>query len=386
MSEYQYYEFQTLDRALSAEDRAALRAVSTRATITSRSFTNEYQWGSFKGDPEQWMRQYFDAHVYLSNFGSRNFHLRLPLGVLDTTVARQYELENVLEISGTKEHLVICCYCNDDSGEWGQDEHDDQPGEVMGRLLPLRDELLRGDLRMLYLVWLHALNSGYAGTDELEPPVPPGLKKLTAAQESLAGFFWLDQALVEVAARHSEELPPGLPAQDLKSQAADWLATLSGAEKDQWLTRFLEEESSQTEVLLRLALRGWTAENRAPAGGRQDGFSTLPRRTGGELQEAAEAFREEKQAAEQKQATAERLKYMQGLAGQEPRLWQSVMDLTATNLPRNYDAAVLQLLELRELADLTGTSREFAGQLTDLRALRVRKVSLLDRMDQVRLK
>src|ERR1700722_3404738 len=39
MSEYQYYEFQAIDRPLSDADRLALRDLSTRARITATSFT-----------------------------------------------------------------------------------------------------------------------------------------------------------------------------------------------------------------------------------------------------------------------------------------------------------------------------------------------------------
>jgi hypothetical protein len=35
MSEYQYYEFQAIDRPLDEEDRKELRAISTRARISS---------------------------------------------------------------------------------------------------------------------------------------------------------------------------------------------------------------------------------------------------------------------------------------------------------------------------------------------------------------
>ena len=51
MGEFQYYEFQAIDRPLDREDQAALRALSTRARITAASFTNHYEWGDFKGDP-----------------------------------------------------------------------------------------------------------------------------------------------------------------------------------------------------------------------------------------------------------------------------------------------------------------------------------------------
>jgi hypothetical protein len=43
MSEYQYYEFQAIDRPLNAVDREALRALSERARITANSLTNAYE-------------------------------------------------------------------------------------------------------------------------------------------------------------------------------------------------------------------------------------------------------------------------------------------------------------------------------------------------------
>jgi hypothetical protein len=43
MSEYQYYEFQALDRPLTAEQISELRAYSSRARITSSSFVNVHK-------------------------------------------------------------------------------------------------------------------------------------------------------------------------------------------------------------------------------------------------------------------------------------------------------------------------------------------------------
>lgn len=78
MSEYQYYEFQAIDRPLSEADRQALRDLSTRARITAISFTNSYEWGDFKGDPAKLMERWFDLHLYLTNWGSRRLMIRLP--------------------------------------------------------------------------------------------------------------------------------------------------------------------------------------------------------------------------------------------------------------------------------------------------------------------
>ncbi len=76
MSEYQYYEFQAIDRPLGEADREALRALSTRARITATSFTNSYEWGAFKGDPARLMERWFDLHLYLANWGARRFMIR----------------------------------------------------------------------------------------------------------------------------------------------------------------------------------------------------------------------------------------------------------------------------------------------------------------------
>jgi hypothetical protein len=61
MSEYQYYEFRAVDRPLTKSQMNELRAYSSRARISADSFINEYNWGDFKGDPDQWMEKYFDA-------------------------------------------------------------------------------------------------------------------------------------------------------------------------------------------------------------------------------------------------------------------------------------------------------------------------------------
>src|SRR5215212_2579276 len=76
MSEYQYYEFTAVDRPLTTREQSELRSLSTRADITATSFVNTYEWGDFKGDPLTLMKRYFDAHLYLANWGTRQLMLR----------------------------------------------------------------------------------------------------------------------------------------------------------------------------------------------------------------------------------------------------------------------------------------------------------------------
>src|SRR5919198_1504264 len=70
MSEYQYYEFVAVDRPLSEREQRELRAISSRATITSTRFANSYSYGNLKGDPAKLVERYFDAHLYLANWGN----------------------------------------------------------------------------------------------------------------------------------------------------------------------------------------------------------------------------------------------------------------------------------------------------------------------------
>ncbi len=66
MSEYQYYEFQAIDRHLTQEERAAIGELSSRVkpTATSASFT--YSYGNFRGDPKQVLARYFDIMYYIA--------------------------------------------------------------------------------------------------------------------------------------------------------------------------------------------------------------------------------------------------------------------------------------------------------------------------------
>jgi hypothetical protein len=144
MSEYQYYEFQAIDRPLSEVDRQALRDLSTRARITATSFTNSYEWGNFKGDPAKLMERWFDLHLHTANWGSRRLMIRLPARLVDRRLLDAF-LDEVdcatLSVSG--ENLIVDISCDEvESEDW-----DDGSG-WLAALAPLRAEVLAGDLRL----------------------------------------------------------------------------------------------------------------------------------------------------------------------------------------------------------------------------------------------
>jgi hypothetical protein len=106
MSEYQYYEFQAIDRPLTSRQMGELRKLSTRAEITPTSFTNEYHWGDFRGNPRRMMEMYFDAFFYYANWGTHWFMLRLPKKLVDVKAVKQYEADDHLDV-WTKGDFVV---------------------------------------------------------------------------------------------------------------------------------------------------------------------------------------------------------------------------------------------------------------------------------------
>src|SRR6266550_2088332 len=107
MSEYQYYEFVAVDKPLTSTQQQELRAISTRARISTSSFVNDYQWGDLKADPRDLMERYFDAFLYLANWGTRQVTLRLPTTALDPDVVAAYCVGDSASWWQTRRHIFL---------------------------------------------------------------------------------------------------------------------------------------------------------------------------------------------------------------------------------------------------------------------------------------
>lgn len=275
MGEYQFYEFAAIDDPLSEKDMDALRRITTRATITPTSLVNSYQYGSFKGDPDALMERYFDAMVYVANWGEHTLKLRLPRASVDVTAIERFEAGQALTVRKTKTHVVVTLTAADEDGGW-----DDEYGggqEWMRALLPLRKELMAGDLTALSIGWLCAAYQGDLEGDDREPAPPVGLKKPTRAQKRLVDFLAIDDALIAAAAKGVAAVA-GSAVPSRKDFGA-WLATLTAKEKDALLVKAaLDDDATVGATLLRKYRQ---AQPKASAGGAKRG------RTVRELRDAA---------------------------------------------------------------------------------------------------
>ncbi len=195
MSEYQYYEFQAIDRPLDRAAQQALRSISSRARISATRFTNHYEWGDFGGDPRKLMERWFDLHLYLANWGTRRLMIRLPKGFVKKADIDPFLSETDWVVVGTSGDNFIIDIQHHEEG--GYDDWEDGTGRL-AELAPLRADLLSGDLRLFYLLWLKAVQEEYVPDEEVEPL--PGVGPLTGALEGFADFFAINADLVAAAA------------------------------------------------------------------------------------------------------------------------------------------------------------------------------------------
>ncbi len=389
MSEYQYYEFSALDQALSAQQQEELRAKSSRATIHAGGFRNEYHWGDLKGDPEDWMRRYFDAHVYSANWGSCRFLLRLPLGALDKAAlapfvaakgaVSQSGFVDAFSASSSKQHWILDWQFNDDSGDYERlFSQEDGPG-WMARLAPLRQELLAGDTRPLYLGWLARLCNDELEDDDVEPPPPPGLQSLSAAQQALVEFLMIDPDRLAAAAGASAPLAaPGGEA-----GLADWLNTL-------------DAEAMRAALGLLMSGRGLDAERtlrqRFLASQRAQLPADPARRTVAQLDAArgeAEIARLQREQAAAAVALARRQKEraaaLEALVGNADAAWKTVdIDLQRGTGTGN-EQAQQGVLALAEAFTHAGREREFRAALVRLMATHGHRKAWVARMSKAGL-
>jgi hypothetical protein len=368
MSEYQYYEFLALDRPLTEKETAELRSKSTRAQITPTSFTNVYRWGSFKGDPDAWMEEYFDAYLHVADWGYRVLSFRLPSDFLDLHTAREYHRKRFAH-AYEKNGKVILSLVSDRDPEDGWDNEEESGEGCLARIVPVRTALLAGDLRGLYLGWLLGVQSEEFGSNDREPAVPAGLRDLTAGLDAMVAFLRIDRDLLASAAESSPHVAATEPNRALM---LEWIASLPTKEKDDYLARLMTGSDPAIRAgLLRRFLK--EREGTSPN-------STSPRRTVGDLIQATAIRRAERQrrADEEKRrieekASRAREAHLDRIARQGAELWQEIEGLIAVKRRANYDQATEHLVDLRDLSQRRDGAAEFEAKLAAFRAKHWRK-------------
>jgi len=380
VSEYQYYDFRALDRPLTRNEMAALRSISTRAAITATSFTNHYEWGDLKANPSKPLEKYFDAFVYVANWGTHEFYIRLPLGSVDYKLLKAMVPGESPRVRKTAAFVIV-----EFGFESGWDGEDDGTG-WMASLMPLRSDLLRGDLRCLYLGWLRCAQDGGLDEDKLEPPVPAGLEELSGPLHALVEFLEIDEDLVEVAAQSSKPLAAGPSRRELSA----WIRGLPEKDKNELLVTAAVDEGERwrNDLVRRFRRTNLQQTSHVLAASERRKVRDLLAAAHGRAKERARLLNEQRTAEAAKRSAedlANRTRYLDQLGRRQLEIWKQVAAHIQTRQPKDYDRAVSLLTDLHDLSVRRGQTAGFQTALEKIRQVHAAKESFLRRLAKANL-
>lgn len=375
MSEYQYYEFVAIDGPISDEGWRYARGCSSRAQVSRFRWHNVYHFGDFHGNAET-LLNYYDAHFYIANWASVRLGLALPAATPPRKAVepylrkgRRYEVTLTLrEVNG---RCLVWWDRNEEGGWW------EAEGEgAIDQLIGIREELLRGDYRALFLGWLadfdpeESMNSKDQGA--LLPPVPAGLDQLSPAQTALVRYFPVDGDVLAVAASLSptsilERLP-----------AATVIQGLSVSEMRDLLERVAEGQGSKVMAeLSRLATPPPSAS----------GIPTLSCwEFAAKILQVREArCREEARAkaAQRKREAEARRERLTTVKQQADTIWSSLDGLMNQKTTAAYEQVAAHLEELRDAYDQANECATFQRRLATFREHYAHRPAMMRRIREL---
>ena len=252
MSEYQYYEFRTVNRTLSRDEVKEVSTWSSRGNVNSTSASFTYSFGSFKHNPKLCLLAHFDVMLHYSNYGCRRMMFRFPKKLVNLKTLQQFDYshaddyEHSIMVSGEGDYVVIDIEENLEEGftRWMDCE------STLAAITPLWNDILNGDYRSLYIIWSQfiqgAIEHKMLEKDEIRyPSVPAGLKRLSAALEEFNTFWDIDDATIANLALKS----PDAETKNIDYKKA--ISFLSESEKSDFLLRFAQNEEYILQAFLK---------------------------------------------------------------------------------------------------------------------------------------
>ncbi len=322
------------------------------------------------------MERWFDLHLYLTNWGSRRLMIRLPTRMVNRDLLDAFLGEvDCAGLTVIGDNLILDIMRD----ELESDDMDDG-SDWLASMTPLRAEVLAGDLRLFYLLWLTAVETDAFEEDEPEPM--PGIGPMTAALEAFAAFFGIDPDLVHAAAERSAVAIPNVstPADVRKTVLA-----MTDSEKTEILTRLYDGDAH-----IALELRAKVRDRMAV---KADGPPALAR-TVGELRARARALGLAREQAAASKLAAERERRLEEaakahrarldtIAERGEGIWRAVEAEIERRNPAGYDKATSLLLNLQAVAEERGAMPDFEKRLRAIRERHARKSQFIARLAKI---
>lgn len=371
MSEYQYYKFERLDGHLDAKARQELRAISSRADITATSFQVYYTYSDLKADPSKLMLKYFDIGFYYADWGSIDAYIKLPAGTLPDALLG-FSSDGLHVHQSDEWQLLI--FSLEEYDEYFDDEHAD---DFFQHLASLRSELIQGDWRLVYLMWLKEcdFNDELAGI----PLIQFDFQYLSEELQAFASLYDIPFAWVKALAMVLNA-QPSHQAKQTQFQFDTWLHNLTEAEKNTLLSTLFEQGQLTRHQVLALTRKESTNKDEAyqywltP-----DVISPLIEQAQIQLQqEQAEALA--KKLAIEK---AEKEKALTDIYNQREHYWQQSQEQADRTCASGYDAASRYLHQLNTAYQFKADEAAFEQRFRCFVAANSSRKALLNRLSDL---
>ena len=351
MSYHETYVFAATDAPLSAEALAKAHKISSHAEVSARRFAVSYDYGSFKGEPDAMVAQWYDVHLYRSSTSAR-FVVRLPFGTLTAADLEEFTDCEFLDITRHGDQMLLAWHVEELDGQWIDEA---EVGAELDTLAAVRAALLQGDLRSLYLAW--ASQAACLDEEELEaaqlhgPSVPAGLATLDDAHTALADLLQCDDDFLTACARDS----PAQAAPATARQAATWLAGLPAATKDAALAELLVGGDGAVAALR----RNWQQHLRS----RATIDSQSSRRTVRQLLAETRQIEVERGDALLAAQVRARAEHLAQVATRKDAIWREVATYSAGTARDAPQQIVSRIKDLRDAAALDGSTAAYESRL-----------------------
>jgi hypothetical protein len=321
------------------------------------------------------MERWFDLHLYLANWGSRRLMIKLPARLVDHDRMRAIlGFAEDVTLATTGENVILSIARDELDLEY----RDEDDSSWLAALAPLRVDLLAGDLRLVYLLWLMEVEIDAVGPDEPEPV--PGIGPMTDAMDAFVEFFGMDRDLVQAAA----ELGAAMHPDDTPEMARRVIAAMPDKRKTDLLAQIFDGKPHAVAELRAEVRQGLKPRDAQPA-----------LRTVAALQDRAAAIRLAREHAEAELAAAQqRLRDEAAEKARQLRLdaahrrgesiWGDIEKEIIRRNPAGYDNAAALLFDLQALAKRHGTVEAFRFRLQAIRERHSGKERFLERLRSLR--
>lgn len=311
-----------------------IRTYSSRVHPTSRRATFVYHYSDFPYDEVEVLNDFFDVMLYMANWGSRRFMMKFPAHLVSYEALKEYDIDasdeydQEIRVFKKGKNILVDMSLSFEGGEWIDAEG------VLDEMLPIRNQVLHGDYRVLYLGWLHLASEHPDIPEDLrEPRLPANLNQLDYSLESFVNFWEIDQDLIQAASEKSEE--EKIISDDvLKSQ----IVHLSTEEKHQYLEELMDNEVGAKNKLkkrLNELYQGPQKENQQQA------------RLFSEIMEGMAKQHKERMERERIAAEKAHLRKMERIGAQESKMWEEVGENAELKTAKGYEKATEILKELK---------------------------------------